>query len=289
LEILLQCQCRGARIRGIRLLERLREWSAARDLCLAALEHPESESERQQARRVLPRLHRKLGIPPDATPELPCVASFEIVLDSLPRRGSLELHLRNHLAQQDAACSTVHYVENGLINSLFTLLCWDAIFAPISGAFFHDFQYGPADLESSHFFERRRHQFAECFAELESDQYKLSIRQRFKAKRGIQAPFVAWGLLNERVLELALLCFPAAHLRLWFEWMVRDLVENRSGFPDLIQFWPEEKRYRMVEIKGPRDRLQDNQRRFLEFCSGHDMPVAVCRVRCRVAPESLPI
>jgi hypothetical protein len=35
----------------------------------------------------------------------------------------------------------------------------------------------------------------------------------------------------------------------------------------------------MVEVKGPGDRLQDNQRRFLEFCIEHDMPVAVCRVR----------
>lgn len=62
-------------------------------------------------------------------------------------------------------------------------------------------------------------------------------------------------------------------------WIVRDVVENRAGFPDLVQFWPSEQRYRMVEIKGPGDRLQDNQRRFLEFCSRHEMPVFVCRVR----------
>ena len=279
LAVLSGCRCRGARMRRVRLLERLREWRAARELCLAAREQAESESERQQMRRVLPRLNRKLGMPGEAMPELPGVASFEILLDTLPSDRSLEIHLRDQLARQDAAHSTVHYVENRLIDSLFTLLCWKAIFAPIPGAFFHDFQYGPADLESGAFYDRRRHQFAECFAEFESTQYQETIRQRFQEKRGIQAPFVAWGLLNEKLLDLALLCFPAAHLRLWFEWMVRDLVENRSGFPDLVQFWPEERRYRMVEVKGPGDRLQDNQRRFLEFCIEHDMPVAVCRVR----------
>ncbi len=40
-------------------------------------------------------------------------------------------------------------------------------------------------------------------------------------------------------------------------------------------------RYRMVEVKGPGDRLQDNQRRFLEFCTLHKMPVSVCPVRGR--------
>jgi hypothetical protein len=35
----------------------------------------------------------------------------------------------------------------------------------------------------------------------------------------------------------------------------------------------------MVEVKGPGDRLQDNQRRFLEFCTLHHMPVFVCRVQ----------
>ncbi|MOA02526.1 VRR-NUC domain protein [compost metagenome] len=49
--------------------------------------------------------------------------------------------------------------------------------------------------------------------------------------------------------------------------------------PDLIQFWPQHKTYRMIEVKGPGDRLQDNQLRWLEFCHEHQMPVAVCYVQ----------
>ena len=70
-----------------------------------------------------------------------------------------------------------------------------------------------------------------------------------------------------------------AHLRLWFEWILRDVQENRAGFPDLVQFWPRERRYRLVEVKGPGDQLRDNQRRLLEYCVSHNMPVSVCRVR----------
>jgi len=186
--------------------------------------------------------------------------------------------VRDLLALQ-ADGDAIYYVENALVNSLFGLLCWKAIFAPIPGAFFHDFQYGPADLSSGHFYRRRQREFAACLAELGSDQYKATIRQHFAAKAGIQSPFVAWGILSPQLLERALWCFPAAHLRLWFEWIARDVPENRAGFPDLVQFWPREQRYRMIEVKGPGDRLQDNQRRLLEFCASHQIPVAVCYVR----------
>jgi hypothetical protein len=175
--------------------------------------------------------------------------------------------------------ATVHYVENGLINSLFGLLCWRAIFAPIAGAFFHDFHRGPADLSSAEFYRRREREFAACFAELESGSYQVTIRETYTLKIGIQSPFVAWNLLSESLLEHALVCLPADHLRHWFEWIARDVPRNRAGFPDLIQLWPRERRYRMIEVKGPGDRLQDNQRRLLQFCAAHRMPVAVCYVR----------
>jgi len=273
------CRHRGARMRTVRSLELAQKCEAARDLCLAAISSPESEAERQQVRRVLPRLNRKLGLAEEKSADgLTQLASFDVQLDTFPDGRALEFQVRDHLARQEQANSTVHYVENGLINSLFGLLCWDAIFAPIPGAFFHDFQYGPADLESPYFYQRRRERFAQCFSELESGRYKDIIRQRLCAKAGIQTPFVAWGLLSRPLLEHALRCFPASHLRLWFEWIVRDVVENRTGYPDLVQFWPGEQRYRMVEIKGPGDRLRDNQRRFLEFCTDHRMQVFVCRV-----------
>jgi hypothetical protein len=34
----------------------------------------------------------------------------------------------------------------------------------------------------------------------------------------------------------------------------------------------------MIEVKGPGDRLQDNQKRWIDFCAEQQMPVAVCHV-----------
>jgi hypothetical protein len=278
LAVLAECSHRGARLRRIRLYERARAWAMARDLCLEALQMPENEAERQQLHRVLPRLDRKLGIGKATSFEPRRVPSFELLVTAPTEDRGVEQRARDRLAL-DAEGSAVHYVENGLVNALFGLLCWKAIFAPISGAFFHDFQYGPADLSSGQFYRRRRREFAECFAELESDQYKATIYQCYAKKAGIQSAFVDWGMLSKRLLDRALTCFPPSHLKLWFEWIVGDIRENRAGFPDLVQFWPQDRRYRMIEVKGPGDRLQDNQRRLLEYCLGNNMPVVVCNVR----------
>jgi VRR-NUC domain/Fanconi anemia-associated nuclease SAP domain len=279
LRVLSGCSYRGARMRSVRLRERAHEWEAARDLCLAAQLNPENESERQLAARLLPRLNRKLGIAGSKAPATSPVPTFEMSMDSPIDNAAVEYRVRDCLATEDGPASTIHYVENGLVNSLFGLLCWRAIFAPIPGAFFHGFQSGPADLSTGNFFARRQSLFAECFAELESNMYKRTIRQCLAAKAGVQNYFVAWGLLSRRLLDWALTCIPAEHLKLMFEWIASDVHDNRAGFPDLVQFWPQQRRYRMIEVKGPGDRLQDNQRRLLDFCVAHGIPVSVCFVR----------
>jgi hypothetical protein len=211
----------------------------------------------------------------------------EFMLEIEPGKDgrSVEWRVLEHLAAAGGGDTSVHFVENALINSLFGLLCWPAVFAPVPGAFFHAFHHGPADITSTRFRERREQEFARCFAELRCGSYKDTLRRRLIEKAGTSSPFVAWGLLDEAMLERSLTCFPAAHLERWFDWIVRDVRANRSGFPDLVQFWPASGRYRLIEVKGPGDRLQDNQRRCLEYCLEHGMPVSVCHVRWEAARE----
>ncbi|GAA0410713.1 nuclease Fan1 [Pseudomonas veronii subsp. inensis] len=275
------CAYPGARARLIRVLERQEDYAQALALANAAQQAPESPAEQQHLVRVLPRLRRKLGEPavPKAKPR--AVTRLDLVLTPPAPLMSVEYCVQAHLSEPDAP---VHYVENGLINSLFGLLCWEAIFAPLPGAFFHPFQRGPADLHSEDFHQRRAPLFAACFEQLQDERYKATIRQRYNEKWGIQSPFVFWNLLSEELLEQALACLPAEHLRCWFERLLLDIRANRAGMPDLIQFWPGQKTYRMIEVKGPGDRLQDNQLRWLEFCGEYQMPVTVCYVRWAEQP-----
>ncbi|MDL2355596.1 MAG: VRR-NUC domain-containing protein [Pseudomonadota bacterium] len=273
-----RCGFPGARGRAIRVLEKDKQYALAYQLLLAAQRAPESEAERQQLLRVSPRLTRRLGRPTTRAPRPPVVATLALRLAQPAAPWSVEAVVRDHLARPDAP---VFYVENALVNALFGLLCWRAIFSAIPGAFFHPFHRGPADLYSPDFCQRRAPEFGACLAELDSDAYLATIRANFSAKAGIQSPFVDWDIVGADLLELALACIPPAHLKRLFERILLDVQANRSGFPDLIQFWPAERRYTMIEVKGPGDRLQDNQLRWIDYCAVHQMPVAVCYLQWR--------
>jgi len=231
------------------------------------------------APKRLERLRRVADGAPRARVPRAVVPTFELAIGKSEDGTSVEFGVRDYLLAAEGEGTEVHYVENGLINSLFGLLCWPAIFAPVPGAFFHPFHNGPADLSSAGFVERRRQEFAACFEELERGTYRETILRRFANRYGIASPFVDWGLVNEAMLLLACECIPAPHLVLWFQWIVRDIKAHTAGFPDLVQFWPRERRYRLIEVKGPGDRLQDNQVACLGYMLQHDMPVSVCRVQ----------
>lgn len=280
-----ETQYLGARHRQIRVYECTGRFVDALALAQKAHAAPESEEESQRLSRMLPRLRRRVGegvasrkVRAPAAPTSLTVAALERPSVTTP----VEIVLRDHLTSDR---TPVFYVENALINSLFGLLCWPAIFAPLPGAFFHPFQSGPADLAAPDFVQRRKADFDACLALLADGSYHSVIRQRFLDKHGVQSPFVFWGALTQSLLDLALACIPAEHLRLLFCRMLAAIKENRTGFPDLVKFWPAEHRYELIEVKGPGDKLQDNQIRWLQYFGEHGIPASVCHVRWRETLE----
>jgi len=276
LDLYRTCGHPGARVRAIRVLERAERWSEAAELARQAELAPEDDVERQHVSRILPRLARRLGGPPASRRRTEGWTTFNLSVPAPEVELSVEHATRAFLTEPHAP---VHYVENSLINSLFGLLCWDVIFLPLPGAFFHEFHAAPADLFAPDFQRRREAHFEACLTQLSTGEYRATMRRTFERKAGIQSVFVSWGLLTSELLEVALECLPPAHLERCFRRILQDVKSNRAGLPDLIQFWPRERRYRMIEVKGPGDRLQDNQIRWLEFCASHGMPVSVCHVR----------
>ena len=112
----------------------------------------ETDSERQRLGRIRQRVAKKAGITARPKPPVNSVAVQTLELPSAPA-VSVEQQVALTLAEQGGHC---FYVENTLFNSLFGLLFWPTIFAPLPGAFFHPFQAGPADLYREDFVDRRR-------------------------------------------------------------------------------------------------------------------------------------
>ena len=241
LETYAQCTGPEASVRRIRTLELAGERETAAKLAQAALLGTHSEAQSQQLLRMLPRLLRGDKRLPQVPPFEPRSTILLLAESNAPMR--VEQQVAAHLAHSHAP---VFYVENSLVTSLFGLLCWDAIFAAVPGAFFHPFQQGPSDLLKPDFRQRREGLFRACFLSLESGDYRHKIKETFRCKTGLQSPLVAWDVVTAPLLDLALSCIPATHLRKLFERLLFDLNSNRTGLPDLIQFWPHENRYEMI-------------------------------------------
>ena len=279
LEVLENSGHREARLKQLRLLERMKRFEEAWAIACQWRTSALSDAEAQGLARLLKRLAPKVGADQPEPVDNPPLQEFTLTLPK-PDTGTVELAALQHLATDDAP---VFYVENTLINALFGLLCWPVIFQPLPGAFFHPFHIGPADLTREDFVARRQQAFEQRFRLLGTGAYRREILDTFKNKQGIANPFVFWPVLDEALLELALHCIPSGHLEALFRRLLNNIKEHRSGFPDLIRFVPDaeqpEQRYEMIEVKGPGDRLQDHQVRWLQFFARQGIPASVCYVR----------
>ncbi|MFP3976745.1 VRR-NUC domain-containing protein [Marinobacter sp. KMM 10035] len=269
---------REAGLKRLRLLERMKRFEEAWAIAVQWGNGELSDAEAQGLARIIKRLAKKVGEPVPSALVNPEIREFTL---TLPQSANLvEEVVRDQLSTPEAP---VFYVENTLINGLFGLLCWHTLFKAIPGAFFHPFHTGPADLVREDFVSRRQASFDECFAALKNGSYRQKILDTYAAKQGITNPFVVWPALDEELLNLALDRIPAADLQPMFERILLNIREHRSGFPDLIKFSTQidedRPRYEMIEVKGPGDRLQDHQIRWLHFFARKGIAASVCYLR----------
>lgn len=271
------CRYKGARHRLMRVHEQLADWPAAIAVAQDILMAPASEAELQATCRALPRLSRKLKLPVPAQPEVLQVPTDHLDLAEVPPI-CVEVSVTQVLTHGN---QQAHYVENTLFSSLFGLVFWEAIFAPIPGAFFNPFQAGPADLFHPEFASRRTREIQAGFDAVASDNLADDLITRWQTKFGLQNHFVFWAQLSEDLIRQALRCMPRESLQVIFKRMLDDLKNHRSGFPDLIVFDTVQQPFELVEVKAPGDRVQDIQARWMDYFLRHGIP-------CRVIHASWP-
>nr|WP_275667605.1 VRR-NUC domain-containing protein [Photobacterium damselae] len=126
------------------------------------------------------------------------------------------------------------------------------------------------------FYAQRQVDIEQRLKQIESGQYN-DWEQIYQQKKGISNYWVTWPIFTTEVLELALKHIPSSTMVVLFRRLLQDLKHNRTGMPDLIMF--NEKDYLWVEIKGPGDKLQNNQLRWLQFFSQHHIPAEVAYVQ----------
>lgn len=271
LELYQLSQLPPARERCVRILEKQNCLAQAWELLQALLTKPANQSELQAGQVIAKRLHKKLNLPAPITTKF---TVKELNIQLTPTNDTVEQIACTYFHKPDAPCV---YVENTLFNGLFGLWLWPVMFASVDAAFAHEFHAAPLDMYQEDFVARRP-QLQLLWQELETGEHRQRMRQTYRTKWGKINHWVNWEWLTADLVELALVCISAPRLKAIFSRLLFDLKENRSGFPDLIQFYPEQQNFRLIEIKGPGDRLQDNQKRWLEYFAQQQIEAEVCYV-----------
>lgn len=261
-----------ARERRARIMEAQANWQAAKALCDDILADPWCEAEAEAAARILPRVQRAL----DGTRSRRRRDAFATTQLLLPNAGgSVERQVAQRLEHEWAQ---VHYVENKLMNALFGLAFWDAIFAPVPGVFHNPFQSVPTDMYDARFRRQRRSLLSERLASLKSADLSVELPAAYARYAPYQCRWVDWRRIDQALVAAAATVIPAPHLLAIWERMLFDPGENRRGFPDLLALGDTPGEYRLIEVKAPGDALQYGQKRWLRFFSANAIPAEVAWV-----------
>jgi hypothetical protein len=167
------------------------------------------------------------------------------------------------------------------MNALFGLAFWEVIFAPVTGAFHNPYQSVPGDMYDGDFAGRRRDLVDRRLAELGGLDLAVELPAAWRRYQGYQCRWVNWRYIDEELVAAAGRVMPADHLLAVWRHMLFDPRENRRGFPDLIALGKQPGEYRLIEVKGPGDALQDSQKRWLRRFRDIGVPYAVAWVSWR--------
>ena len=112
---------------------------------------------------------------------------------------------------------------------------------------------------------------------MEKIQLEAEVEKVAKLYLGVSS-IVAWDRLSPSSLASLAGCIGGEPLSKVLGRLARKHREARSGLPDLTVWDPASGRVRMVEVKGPGDRLSTKQILWVRFLNSAGLPTEVCHV-----------
>ena len=249
-----------ARERRTRILKRLGDLDGVERLRRRMRERPVCPQEADFARRFGTR--RRLAWPEDT-----------VTLD-VPDIDAVERAAASILTAEEGRA---WHLENALPMGLFGLAYWDWMFAPVEGMFVNAFQTAPIDLFWPDFLQARRDLCPDPLA-ADDGVLRAAMLNACRAHRGVANRLVDWRAFDEDTLARLLEGLGMATVRKLIAFVAADLDNARRGFPDLtVVYGPG--RFEFVEVKGPNDRLRDDQYLWIGRLRAAGLPVRVARCR----------
>ncbi|XP_075431975.1 fanconi-associated nuclease 1 [Ascaphus truei] len=173
--------------------------------------------------------------------------------------------------------------EGSTFCTLYGLLMWDVIFMEgVPDVFRNSYQAFPLDLYTDNFLENRRDAIESRLQLLHGSSTETLaqlIADVWNAHEGKAAALVSWERFSSlQQAQNLVSCFGGAFSSGVCQRMSKDIRHCRGGLPDLVVWNTQKKQYKLVEVKGPSDRLSHKQMVWLHELKKLGADVEVCHV-----------
>lgn len=174
--------------------------------------------------------------------------------------------------------------EGSTFITLYGILMWDIIFMDdVPDVFRNSYQTLPLDLYTDSFYESRRDVIEARLQQLHtasSETLAELVADVWTTQEGKAAALVNWGrFISLQQVQSLVSCLGGTFLSGVFRRLSRDLRHCRGGLPDLLVWRSHSQHFKLVEVKGPNDRLSPKQMLWLSELHKLGAAVEVCHVQ----------
>ncbi|XP_064312664.1 fanconi-associated nuclease 1 isoform X1 [Phalacrocorax carbo] len=174
--------------------------------------------------------------------------------------------------------------EGSTFITIYGILMWDIIFMDgIPDVFRNSYQTFPLDLYTDSFYENRRDVIEARLQELHTasaETLAKLIADIWTTQEGKAAALVSWGrFISLQQVQSLVSCLGGMFLSGVFRRLSKDLRHCRGGLPDLVVWRTHTNHFKLVEVKGPNDRLSHKQIIWLSELKKLGATVEVCHVQ----------
>ncbi|XP_023565564.1 fanconi-associated nuclease 1 isoform X2 [Octodon degus] len=173
--------------------------------------------------------------------------------------------------------------EGSTFSTLCGLLLWDVIFMDgIPDVFRNAYQASPLDLCTDSFFSSRRPVLEarlQLIHSASAESLQAWVAATWQAQEGRASSLISWDLFTSLQQAQDLVsCLGGPVLSGVCRRLAADLRHCRGGLPDLVVWSSHSRHVKLVEVKGPSDRLSPKQMIWLDELQKLGADVEVCHV-----------
>ncbi|KAL8139730.1 hypothetical protein V2J09_005751 [Rumex salicifolius] len=173
------------------------------------------------------------------------------------------------------------HTETGIWLTIFGLLMWDIIFSDVPNVFQSKFQIAPLDLDTDDFYGARKNLIESHLQKIHDGMAEEILIMSWECHFGTSCRGINWERHSIEELRAAVTCIGGPRIASLCRHLAQDYRSWSRGMPDLL-IWRFHGDYKgeakLVEVKGPKDKLSEQQRAWLLALMDCGFSVEVCKV-----------